>query len=169
MAAAAAALTLGGQYSLGLDVGTQGTKAILYDLGTNVVAGRGAHCYELLPRASPATAEQHPSAWLEGIRVSVAQALAEAGATPDDLAGVSVSGQQHGMVALDADGEVVRPAKLWCDTQSAAEAQELGAVFGWQALAPLHFSPQPETPVCGVVTKNHPTHPTKGAPGRGLS
>jgi xylulokinase len=124
-----------GKYCLGIDVGTQGTKAILYDLHTHSIVGRGAHSYDLLPRASPNAAEQEPSTWLEGIRASVAEALSSAGADAEDLASVSVSGQQHGMVALDASGTAVRPAKLWCDTESAPEAEELSKAFGWSMQA----------------------------------
>ena len=131
-ARAFAASASSGRYSLGLDVGTQGTKAILYDLETHEVAGRGALSYGLLPAPGrPNAAEQDPETWMEGIRVSVAAALESARAVPEDIAAVGVSGQQHGLVCLDARGDVIRPAKLWCDTESAAEADELGAVFGW--------------------------------------
>ena len=122
-------------YALGVDVGTQGTKAILYDLDARAVAGRGAKSYGLLPNASANAAEQDPATWLDGVRVAVKNALADARATPDAIACVGVSGQQHGMVCLDAEGAVVRPAKLWCDTESAAEATELGKMFGWNMQA----------------------------------
>ena len=126
-----------GRFTLGVDVGTQSTKAILYDVRAKTVAARGVYAYDLLERASPNAAEQDPSTWIEGIKASVAQALAAVpgGATKEDIMGVSVSGQQHGLVAIDADGQVVRPAKLWCDTESAPEAEELGAVFGWNMQA----------------------------------
>ena len=64
-------------------------------------------------RARPNAAEQDPSTWLEGVRVAVKAALEEAGLEPSAIAAVGVSGQQHGMVALDAAGDVIRPAKLW--------------------------------------------------------
>ena len=78
-----------------MDVGTQGCKAILYDLRTHAIAGRGVGAYDLIPRTSTNCAEQDPSAWLEGIRAAVAQALASAGASPDDLASVGVSGKEE--------------------------------------------------------------------------
>jgi xylulokinase len=54
-----------------VDVGTQGTKAILYDLDARAVAGRGAKSYGLLPNASANAAEQDPATWLDGVRVAV--------------------------------------------------------------------------------------------------
>jgi hypothetical protein len=49
--------------------------------------------------------------------------------------GVAVSGQQHGMVALGADGSVLRPAKLWCDTETAPEAAELSQKLGYTVVS----------------------------------
>ena len=120
-------------HALGVDVGTQGTKAILYDLSSKAVAGKGSCSYGLMPTPAgrPNAAEQDPSTWLEGVRVAVKAALEEAGLEPSAIAAVGVSGQQHGMVALDAECEVIRPAKLWCDVESAKEAKELGDRFGW--------------------------------------
>ena len=69
-----------------------------------------------------------------------------------------MSGQQHGMVALDGAGEVVRPAKLWCDTDSAPEAEELG-----QGLPLVHFSSQPEPFFVIETPWNSPTHRTNSA------
>jgi xylulokinase len=62
---------------------------------------------------------------------STALGLENGKAAAELVRGMSVSGQQHGLVALDADFEVIRPAKLWCDTESAPEAAELAELFGW--------------------------------------
>ena len=107
---------------LGLDVGTQGTKALLVDVGTRVVVARASSAYDLIPGLPAGAAEQHPDTWWNAVR-----ACAEALAREIDLTrvrGVGVSGQQHGFVALDAERRVIRPAKLWCDTATAAEARE---------------------------------------------
>ncbi|EFJ47490.1 hypothetical protein VOLCADRAFT_91860 [Volvox carteri f. nagariensis] len=63
------------------------------------------------------------------VKEVIAQALA--GIDASRVVGISVSGQQHGLVVLGDDGEVLRPAKLWCDTESAAEAKELSERLGW--------------------------------------
>ena len=127
-------------YACGIDVGTQGTKCLLYDIERNVVAGRGSYQYDLLPQPSnrPNAAEQDPETWMDGIRASLAEALADADADADQVISVGVSGQQHGMVALDKSGNVVRPAKLWCDTESAAQAKTISkhpSFGGWQMQA----------------------------------
>ena len=112
---------------LGLDVGTQGTKGVLVDAASGVVA-RASSSYDLIEGLAQGAAEQHPATWIDAV-ASVAGELAR----ETDLAcvrGVGVSGQQHGFVALDAEREVIRPAKLWCDTSTSAQATELSEAFG---------------------------------------
>jgi xylulokinase len=105
---------------LGLDAGTQGAKALVWDAEAGRVLGRGAASYGLLPAREPGEAEQHPWTWVEGVEAAIAQALAAPGVDAGAIRGLAVSGQQHGCVVLDEEGEVVRPAKLWCDTSTAA-------------------------------------------------
>jgi xylulokinase len=127
---------------VGLDVGTQSTKAVLWSPETRGVVGRGSVAYDLLPTTVPGRAEQDPATWIDAVRRSVKAALAEAEAAattasppappPSSLIrGIAVSGQQHGLVLLDAQGQVIRPSKLWCDTESAAEAEELSKTLGF--------------------------------------
>ena len=126
------------KFAAGFDVGTQGTKCILFDLDAHTVAGRGSYACDLLPRPSrPNAAEQDPETWMDGIRDTLKQALREANADASSIVSVAVSGQQHGMVALDAAGAVVRPAKLWCDTESAPQAASISAsdAFGGWPMA----------------------------------
>jgi xylulokinase len=101
---------------LGVDSSTQSTKVEVRDAddGTLVATGRAAH-----PAVQPPRSEQPPSAWWAALRSAVAQAGRR------DIAGISVAGQQHGLVVLDAAGAVVRDAKLWNDTESAAIAADL--------------------------------------------
>lgn len=116
---------------LGLDVGTQGTKAVVYDAGARRIVGRGAHAYDLLPNAPgahPGRAEQHPSMWIDGVTAAAREALA--GVDAAQVAAVGVSGQQHGLVVLGEGGAVLRASKLWCDTESAPEAEELSRKLG---------------------------------------
>jgi len=113
---------------VGLDVGTQGTKGVLLDAEAGEVVARAAHAYDLLPGLPPGAAEQHPDTWLEACADVLGQLLA--GVDPSRLAGLAVSGQQHGLVVLDEADRVVRPAKLWCDTSTAEEARELAERLG---------------------------------------
>jgi xylulokinase len=101
---------------LGVDSSTQSTKVEVRDAddGTLVASGRAAH-----PPVHPPCSEQPPRVWWEALRSAVAQAGRR------DVAGLSVAGQQHGMVVLDDTGTVLRDAKLWNDTESADVAADL--------------------------------------------
>ncbi|HEY7143206.1 MAG TPA: xylulokinase [Streptosporangiaceae bacterium] len=102
----------------GVDSSTQSCKVVIRDARTGALArsGQAAH---------PPGTEVDPARW----RDALTAALAAAGGL-DEVAAVSVAGQQHGMVCLDAAGEVVRPALLWNDMRSAAAAADLVAELG---------------------------------------
>ncbi|MBK9159830.1 MAG: xylulokinase [Micropruina sp.] len=103
---------------IGVDSSTQSCKVVVRDLETGALLGSG--------RAShPDGSEVDPAHWWTALQ----SALEQAGGL-DDVAAVSIGGQQHGMVVLDADGRVIRPALLWNDTRSAAEALDLIAEVG---------------------------------------
>lgn len=114
---------------LGLDVGTQGTKGLVLDPRAGVVARAGAR-YGLLEGLGPRAAEQHPATWIAAVGEVARELWAALEPRPGELRGIGVSGQQHGLVVLDAAGDVVRPAKLWCDTECAEEAAELSRALG---------------------------------------
>jgi xylulokinase len=102
----------------GVDTSTQACKVVVRDAasGTLVREGRAPH---------PDGTEVAPAAWAAALE----QAVAQAGGL-DDVAAVAVGGQQHGMVCLDEDGEVVRDALLWNDTRSAGAAADLTRELG---------------------------------------
>ena len=111
---------------LGIDVGTSAVKTVLVDGDGAVVADRSEPLALETPR--PGWCEQDPEAWWQAVCASV-QGLA--GADGVDLGAVEaigLSGQMHGAVCLDADMAVIRPAMLWNDTRSHAEADRLAAV-----------------------------------------
>ena len=111
---------------IGLDSGTQSTRAVLLDGSTGrVIAARSA-AYEILPSEVPGTKEQDPADWTRAASEVIAGVLSAAG--PDAagrVAAIGISGQQHGFVPLDAEGRVIRPAKLWCDTSTAPQCETL--------------------------------------------
>jgi xylulokinase len=109
---------------LGIDVGTGGTRAVLVDEAGAVVTSCTA---EHAPFASPQTgwAEQDPHDWWRAMCEAVKQVLATSKTDASEIAAVGFSGQMHGAVLLDADGEVLRPALIWCDQRTAEEAREL--------------------------------------------
>jgi len=115
---------------LGIDSGTQSTKALVVDARNGRVAGVGARAYGLIPGLPPGAKEQHPRTWREATVKAVHGAVKQAGARAGEVVAIGVSGQQHGFVPLDQRGEVIRPAKLWCDTSTAAECDEITAALG---------------------------------------
>ena len=113
----------------GVDSSTSACKVEVRDAdsGALVATGRAPH-----PPTTPPRSEQDPSRWWEAFE----RACGEAGVFTDHRpAAIAVAGQQHGLVVLDAAGDVLRPAKLWNDTESAPDAGALVAALGPQAWA----------------------------------
>jgi len=115
---------------IGIDSGTQSTKALVVDADTGAVVGAGAKAYDLIPDLPPGAKEQHPHTWHDAAGTAIRQALRQAKAIAAEVKAIGVSGQQHGFVPLDKDGEVIRPAKLWCDTSTTAECEEITEKLG---------------------------------------
>ena len=113
----------------GIDCGTQGSKVVIYDPEQAKCIGTGYCEHELISRAD-GTREQHPDWWINAIIDAFREALDESGLNPKDIRGIGVSGQQHGLVVLDKNDKVIRPAKLWCDTSTAAENEALVEAIG---------------------------------------
>ncbi|WP_263263389.1 xylulokinase [Pseudomonas sp. RIT-PI-S] len=114
---------------LGIDCGTQGTKALVLDSERGKVLGRGAAEHSMISGAD-GRREQEPAQWVDALVHACHAALADAGIDGQAIRGVGVSGQQHGLVLLDAQGQVLRPAKLWCDTETTAENERLLGELG---------------------------------------
>lgn len=110
---------------LGIDSGTQSTKVLVVDARQGNVLGSAAQAYDLIPNLPPGAKEQHPHTWREATAKAIRQALRQARVKTGEVKAIGVSGQQHGFVPLDEDGEVIRPAKLWCDTSTAVECEEI--------------------------------------------
>ncbi|KJL40668.1 xylulokinase [Microbacterium trichothecenolyticum] len=108
---------------MGVDSSTQSCKVVITDAATQTVVrqGRASH---------PDGTSVDPEAWWRALQ----EAIADAGGI-DDVEAWAIGGQQHGMVALDAEGRVVRDALLWNDTRSAQAASDLTAEFGAEELA----------------------------------
>ncbi len=118
---------------LGIDCGTQGTKAVLFD-HSGVAHGHGHASHDLIERPTGAR-EQHPEWWVMAMIVAAREALEEAAVAPGAVKAIGVSGQQHGLVVLDEHMQSIRPAKLWNDTETSAQnlhlLQKLGGASAW--------------------------------------
>jgi len=117
---------------LGIDVSTTGAKALLIDEQGAVVASATTPLTLQTPK--PLWSEQDPHEWWKGSAASIRKALADAGATGADVAAVGLTGQMHGLVLLDAERNVLRPAILWNDQRTARECEEIHARVGRAAL-----------------------------------
>ncbi|HEX7166600.1 MAG TPA: xylulokinase [Acidimicrobiales bacterium] len=113
----------------GVDSSTSACKVEVRDADTGelVASGRAPH-----PPTTPPRSEQRPEDWWSAFETACAQAGVSGRNRP---AAISVAGQQHGLVVLDRDGVVLRPAKLWNDTESAEDADALVAALGAEAWA----------------------------------
>ena len=107
------------KYLIGLDIGTSGAKCIIVDETGKVIASSTQEYPLYTPK--PGWAEQDPKDWWDACVRGLKVILPKSGVDPKDIAGVSYSGQMHGLVALDEDNEVIRPAILWCDQRTQAQ------------------------------------------------
>ena len=116
------------QLFLGIDSGTQGTKAIVFSTTLNKVISEGYASHDLIEN-DVGKKEQEPSWWIEASTKAITKALEGVGSSKDVKA-IGVSGQQHGMIPLDAEGHIIRPAKLWCDTETVSQCEEITQKVG---------------------------------------
>ena len=109
--------------ALGLDVGTSGLKAIALNAAGERVAEAGASYPLLTPR--PGWTEQHPADWVNAARTALSELAGQL--SNHEVVALGLSGQMHGLVPLDAGGEVIRPAPLWNDQRTGAAVLEIEA------------------------------------------
>ncbi len=116
-------------YWMGVDVGTGGTRALMIDArGKEVAAVTAPH--EDMRMEQPLWAEQRPEDWAQAAVQAIRGVLTKAGARGDDVRGVGLSGQMHGLVILDSANSVIRPALIWCDQRSQAQVDFINARLG---------------------------------------
>ena len=114
--------------TLGIDIGTSGTKTIAIDEKGTILASASAEYPCDHPR--PGWSEQDPGLWWNATKETVQQVMASGRFQRGDVLGVGLSGQMHGSVFLDAAGEVIRPALLWNDQRTATECHEIETKAG---------------------------------------
>ena len=117
---------------VGVDVSTTATKAVLQDAeGTVRAVGMSAYSYET---PHPLWSEQDPALWWEATRIAVREALEAADTDAEAVEAVGLTGQMHGLVALDDRDEVLRPAILWNDQRNGAECDAIRGIIGRRRL-----------------------------------
>jgi xylulokinase len=125
---------------LGIDVGTSGSRVVIVDEHGRVIASATA---EHAPFASPKTAwaEQDPEDWWRATCDAIRTAVTNNGPHASSIRAIGLSGQMHGSVLLDESGKVVRPAIIWCDQRTEAEARWLTETLGAPRLLALTSNP----------------------------
>jgi xylulokinase len=125
---------------IGIDVGTGGTRVLLVDAAGKVI---GSTVQDHAPFQSPHTgwAEQDPEDWWRAAAHAIPALLQATSTSPDEIAAVGLSGQMHGAVLLDAADRVLRPALIWCDQRTAADAARLTEQLGAARLIELTSNP----------------------------
>ncbi len=132
------------KYLLGIDVGSSSVKASLLEVASGQCVGSAHYpkSEQVIESPEPGFAEQDPMCWYDTARQSVRDAMAEAGAAPEDVKAIGIAYQMHGLVCVDKDQNVLRPAIIWCDSRAVPYGEkafdELGA---GQCLGHLMNSP----------------------------
>jgi xylulokinase len=115
-------------YLLGIDVSTTATKALLTDEGGKVLAVAATeYSFETL---RPLWSEQHPDLWWHGAQKSIRAVISQSDINPEQIRGIGLTGQMHGLVLLDAEGDVLRPAILWNDQRTQSQCEEIHRRIG---------------------------------------
>jgi len=127
------------QYLIGIDIGTSGTKAVLFDLAGNTVAD--ALIEYPLYQPKNGWAEQDPEDWWNATVEAIRAIVSTAGAKPEEILGVGLSGQMHGLVMLDEADRVIRRSIIWCDQRTAAEAAQITDLVGADKLIEITANP----------------------------
>ena len=125
---------------LGIDVGTGGTRAILIDREGGVLA---SHASEHSPIHSEhiGWAEQAPEDWWRAAQEAIRRVIADSGRPGSEIEAVGLTGQMHGCVMLDVNGEVLRPALIWADQRTQPQCDWLTEKIGFTRLIELTCNP----------------------------
>jgi xylulokinase len=119
-------------YFIGIDTSTTATKALLIDASGNLVAVASSEYTFETPY--PLWSEQVPALWWDATIKSVQRILRESGIRGDQVKGIGLTGQMHGLVLLDKNGDVLRPAILWNDQRTAAQCDVIRDRLGKERL-----------------------------------
>ncbi len=127
------------EYLLGVDLGTSGTKTVLFDVNGQAIASETVE----YPLHQPQNgwAEQAPEDWWDAARTTIRSVIEQSGVNANDIKGLGISGQMHGLVLLDADGNVLREAILWCDGRTQEECDEITNTIGRERLIQITANP----------------------------
>jgi xylulokinase len=125
---------------LGIDIGTGGTRAVLVDREGRVVASESCE-HAPIASAHIGWAEQDPEDWWRAAKIAIGAVMKAAAIAGHTVESVGLTGQMHGCVMLDAEGQVLRPALIWCDQRTQPQCDWLHATIGYERLIELTCNP----------------------------
>lgn len=123
---------------MGIDIRTTSTRAIIINECGKLIASSN-YTYPLIT-PQPGWAEQNPDDWWKATILSVNDAIDKSKLSPKDISSIGLSGQMHGSVFLDKDGNVLRPAILWCDQRTQKQCDEIYEIFGFENFIKLSYN-----------------------------
>lgn len=126
-------------FLLGIDIGTSGTKTVLFDEAGNTVASALSE-YPLY-QINIGWAEQDTEDWWKATFTTIKEVLTKSGIDASGIKGVGLSGQMHGAVLLDKDFKVLRNAIIWCDQRSSLECEQITSIIGRERLIEITANP----------------------------
>lgn len=127
------------RYVLGLDLGTSGTKTVLFDKAGHVVCA-ATRAYPLY-QPHNGWAEQAPEDWWQAAVETIAEVVSCSGVSPDAIVALGMSGQMHGLVMLDEAGAVLRRSIIWADQRTGAQCAEMTRLVGAERMIAITANP----------------------------
>lgn len=127
------------RYLIGVDIGTSATKTVLFDETCQVVWSASQEYPLYQPQNG--WAEQNPQDWFEAVTKTVRSVINNSAVNAEDIKGIGLSGQMHGLVMLDEKNKVIRPAIIWCDQRTQNECREITDRVGTERLIQITANP----------------------------
>ncbi len=127
------------KYLIGIDIGTSATKTVLFDEKCNVIASASQEYPLYQPHNG--WAEQEPEDWYNAVVYTLKAVVDKSRVNSEDILGIGLSGQMHGLVMLDENNEVIRPSIIWCDQRTAKECNDITELVGADRLIEITANP----------------------------
>ena len=126
-------------YVIGVDIGTSGTKTVLFSEKGDVICSYTVEYPLYQPKNG--YAEQEPMDWWNATLKGITYVVKTSNVDSNDIKGIGLSGQMHGLVMLDKNGDVLRKSIIWCDTRTQNECDEITNIIGKEKLIEITANP----------------------------
>ena len=127
------------EFLLGIDIGTSGTKTVIFDKEANTISSKT--CEYALYQENNGWAEQDPLDWWKAAAEGIRHVIRDSKVNPADIKGIGLSGQMHGLVMLDKNGEPLRKSIIWCDQRTGKEVEDMNRLLTPEKLIDITANP----------------------------